>query len=592
MKKILLSLFFLFLFGQSLRIKRVAFLPAGSMAAGTYPICVDSDHNGLNEIIFHVSYKWEIWEHFPINQYQLVYVDTGAYPYPPGIETGNFEPKDVGDIDQDGLTDLLGPNVEANADYYNVVTIQESPEYHSYPESLSWWYRYSIYAVQTAPFYFAPDLDQDNQQEFIFVAEGIGRTHIFENRGNNQNELVWSRFQIGAWSFAFGDFDLDGRKEFVTANLGSLGRVSVYENTGNDQYEMVYQDTVRLPNGSDVFSGEDLDCDGKPEFFVGFAQWVGGNIWDFYLYMWEATGNNTYERTFIDRVRDVDWLDQRSKCGDIDGDGIEELVWSIGGQVRIYKATGNNQFQLVWSWRNDHGGNYPHSLVNIYDMNKNGYKEVVVSGWNKTSIFEVEAVKLLRPNGGENFSGNSQELIRWQKFYPPRCDSLSLFFSQDNGRNYEVIATGIPGTDTSYLWQVPNISSDSCKIKIIAYGPGWQYDESDGVFRIRAVGIDELKSEIPFYFTFKIRSNVFKSPTVIHFSLPNKNKGSLKIYNILGKLVKSFFFTPQCSDKNYCLTWDGTDNFNKKLSPGAYFLILTQDETKGYKIIKKIILAE
>jgi len=571
----------------------MAFLPAGSMAAGTYPIGVDSDHNGLNEIIFRVSYKWEIWEHRPINQYKLVYVDTGAYPYPPGIETGNFEPKDVGDIDQDSLTDLLGPNVErANGLLYNVVTIQESPNYTSYPESLSWWYRYSNYAVQTAPFYFPPDLDQDGQRELLFLAEGIGVTYIFENRGNNQNELVWSRFREPAWSFAFGDFDLDGRKEFATANLGSLGRVSVYENTGNDQYEMIYQDTVNLPNGSDVFSGNDLDQDGKPEFFVSFARWVGGNIWDFYLYMWEATGNNTYERTFIDRVRDIDYLDRWSKCGDLDGNGVEELVWSIGAQVRVYKATGNNQFQLVWNWRNDHGGDYPHSLVNIYDMNKNGYKEIVVSGWNKTSIFEVEAVKLLRPNGGENFLGNSQELIKWQKFYPPRCDSLSLFFSQDNGRNYEIIATGIPGTETSYLWRVPNISSDSCKIKIIAYGPGWQYDESDRVFRIREVGIEELEPEVLFYFTFEIRSYVFKSHTAIHFSLPYKNKVSLKIYNNFGKLVKSFFFNPQSPDNRYRFIWDGTNNFNKRLPPGVYFLILTLDEAKDYKIIKKIILAE
>ncbi len=587
--------------GQILRMKRVAFLPAGSMAAGIYPIGVDSDHNGLNEIIFHISYRWEIWEHRPINQYQLVYADTGAYPYPPGIETGNFEPKDVGDIDQDGLTDLLGMNVEnANDTLYYLATTQESPTYFAYPESLSWWYRTSNLSYSYT-YYFTPDLDHDGRRE-ILTYEGWDSSPIviIENVGNNHNVPVWRRVNYGS-GFAFGDFDQDGLNEFLTASPGSSGRVFVFENTGDNQYELIWVDTVRIPNGTDVFLGQDLDGDGKPEFFVGFAQYVGGNIWDFYLYMWEATGNNTYERTFLDRVRDVDWLDKRSKCGDIDGDGIEELVWSIGAKVRVYKAVGNNQFQLVWQWQNDHGGDYPHSLVNIYDMNRNGYNEIVVSGWNKTSIFEVEAVKVLRPNGGESFLGRSQELIRWQTFYPPRCDSLSIFFSSDNGRNYEVIATGIPGTDTSYLWQVPNISSDSCKIKIIAYGPGWQYDESDGVFRITATEVEENLLAYPSPL-FEIRPNPFQSLLSIHLS-PIVDK--IKVYNAIGELVRIFSLGGQktnnrsrsrsgasspraaTSRKLKTIIWDGRDEKRELLPNGIYLLKL---EGKGIKIIKKALL--
>ncbi len=316
-RPLLFSLFFpLILSGEILRMKRIAFLPSGADLPDTYVVCSETDNDSLNELIFATMTStpyiqvWMVYEYRPINCYELVFADTGMYPYPPGIKTGNFSPNDVGDIDRDSLTDLLGRNVEQTqnpeSSWYNVVTTQESPRYTSYPESLSWWYRYSYNEIQSAPFYFPSDLDQDNRNELLFLAEGIGITHIFESRGNNQNELVWSRFRVGAWAFAFGDFDLDGRKELATANLASLGRVSVYENTGDNQYELVRVDTVRLPNGSDVFSGNDLDSDGKPEFFVGFVQWVGGEIWDFYLYMWEATGNNTYERTFIERVRDVD----------------------------------------------------------------------------------------------------------------------------------------------------------------------------------------------------------------------------------------------------------------------------------------------
>ena len=593
MRKFFVLILILIASARSLRMKRVCFLQAGQyVESDGYTLCWDTNHNGLNELIFFTGtmspsdpLRWEVWEYRPMNCYELVYADTGAFPYPPGITTGNFCPNDVGDIDQDSLTDLLGPNWErANDSTYNVVTTQESPNYSSYPEILSWWNRFAYNEVQSAPFYFPPDLDQDAVKELLFLAEGIGITHIFENSGNNQNELVWKRFRVGAWSFAFNDFDLDGRKEFVTAELGSLGRVSVYENTGDDQYEMTYQDTVRIPNGSDVFSGNDLDSDGKPEFLVNFARIVGGSTWDFFLYMWEATGNNTYEQTFISsqRVSVFGPEGRRSKCGDIDGDGIEELIWASPINITIFKATSNNQFEPIWQWLQDHG-NDECLIVNIFDMNQNGYNEIVVGGSGKTSIFEVEAVRVLRPNGSENFIGNSQEQIRWQKFYPPRCDSLSLFYSLDNGRTYDTIITGLPGADSSYLWTVPNVSSDSCKIKIIAYGPGWQYDESDRVFSIIPSGIEEDALSVK-----NFRLEVFPNPAAgkVRFKIWNANKElTLKIYNSAGELVKSF--KPFAVSE---ITWDGTDDFGKRLPTGVYiYRLKTKDgitETKEFILLR------
>jgi len=579
-----LCLFISFLQAQ-LMMKRICFLQSGPDDELTNLICYDSNHNGLNELIFekvlwtYVS-AWIVWEYRPFNRYELVFADTGAYPYPPGIETGNFLPYDVGDIDQDSLTDLLGPNVEKllNPDsIYYVVTTQESPNYSSYPESLSWWYRTSN-LMYSYTYYFTPDLDRDGRRE-ILTFEGWDSSPIvvIENIGNNQNVPVWRRVNYGS-GFAFGDFDQDSLTEFVTASPGSSGRVFVFENIGNDQYEKVFTDTVLIPNGSDVFSGNDLDGDGKPEFFVAFYSYPRST---FYLYMWEATGNNTYQRTFIDQIQDVEDWGRRSKCGDIDGDGIEELVWSIGNRLTIYKATGNNQFQPVCFWRQDHGGAC--LITNIFDMNQNGYNEIVVGGSGKTSIFEVEAVRVLRPNGGENFIGNSQEQIRWQKFYPPRCDSLSLFYSLDNGRTYDTIITGLPGADSSYLWTVPNVSSDSCKVKIIAYGPGWQYDESDRVFSIIPSGIEEDALSVK-----NFRLEVFPNPAAgkVRFKIWNANKElTLKIYNSAGELVKSF--KPFAVSE---ITWDGTDDFGKRLPTGVYiYRLKTKDgitETKEFILLR------
>jgi len=575
---------------NSIQMKRICFLNAGQYTGSAgIPICCDSDHNGLNEIIFSTAIptRWEIWEYRPNNRYERVFVDYGAYPGPPGITTGNFDPYDVGDIDRDSLIDLVGPNrdVSVNQDtLYNVVSTQESPNYHCYPESLSWSYRYAYNMAVSQPFYFSIDLDNDVRTEIISATPTSQiSTGIWENVRNNQNELVWHR-SVGAYSFVFNDFDLDGRKEFATADLGSSGRVSVYENTGPNQYEMSYQDTVRLPNGLDVFSGNDLDGDGRPEFFVGFARWVGGYVYDFFLYMWKATANNTYERTLIDqkRISPVSSsTGRRSKCGDIDGDGIDELVWATPTRLFVYKATGINQFQQVWQWYQDHGTNEC-VIVNIYDMNKNGYNEIVVGGSGKTSIFEVEAVRLFRPNGGETFQGDSNEVIRWQTFYPPRCDSLSLYYSTDNGRTYLPLASNISASDTSYLWTVPNVNSDSCKIKIIAYGPGWQYDESDGIFRITSTGIEENRNPLTaLRFSLKVFPNPAKSQTAIRYSLPAQSKVSLQLYDISGRLVKTLV-NEQKKQGIYKL------NLNTKdLSAGVYFLSL---QSVSKRIIERLVI--
>jgi hypothetical protein len=464
-----------------------------------------------------------------------------------------------------------------------ITTVQEGQNQFSYPESIVWFDR--LPGQYNSPTHYITDLDQDGRKEILFrwFADGDNQgTRIYENTNNNQYQLVFYEPQVSWSTYAFGDFDQDGRMEVAFPASGPY-RIYIRECTGNNQYPVV----CSLPypqgmnNAHDCWSGQDVDSDGKPEFFIAFALYQGIS-WTFYLYMWEATGNNTYEGTFIDQktLSVSSSTNRRSTCGDIDGDGIEEIVWATPIKLYIYKATGNNQFQQVWEWNQDHGGNEV-LITNIHDMNNNDYNEIIVSGSGKTSIFEVEAVRVLTPNGGEIFHVDSSELIRWQTFHPPRCDSLSLFYSIDNGRNYTMIAHNISGNDTSYLWTVPNVNSDSCKIKIIAYGPGWQYDESDGVFKIMTTGIEEHEAYCIKQPDLIITPNIFRNQTTIGFHVPYAQKVSLKLFSITGKLVKNLC-DGNMEQGFYKISLD-----RKDLTSSVYFITF---KTTNKKIIKRLMI--
>jgi hypothetical protein len=466
-------------------------------------LCWDSDHNGRRELLFSTGTinpgnprRWEVWEYRPVNWYELVFADTGVYPYPNGIATGNLVPFDVGDIDQDGRTDIVGVNRErANDTLYNVLVVMESPDEHSLPESLVWSFRYGRNLGGVSPCYIAPDLDRDGKREAVLLGgQYVGRG-VWEPAGNNQYELVWDgRGGPSMGGLAFGDFDMDSLREFA----GGFEAAAVYENTAprQDSYVLTFTENPNVGSSTDQFSGQDLDQDGWPEFLISYyAPWTD----TYTLMMWEATGNNAFERTLVDERRMVvGYGGGRSRCGDLDGNGVDELAWALPLGLFVYKAVGNNEFEQVWEWWDDHGGTSQCLITNIADMNGNGYNELVVGGSGKTSVFEVEAIRVLHPDTSEEFCPGDTCLVRWQTFTPPRCDSVSLFLLTDTvvpeGEwfwNMDTIVTGLPPGDTTYPWVVPDTVLDAAWIVAIAYGPGWQFDCSDHPFSIIPSGVAE-----------------------------------------------------------------------------------------------------
>jgi hypothetical protein len=211
------------------------------------------------------------------------------------------------------------------------------------------------------------DLDGDGRSE-VFTA--YTSTMVFENVSDDRESLVYSGLPICTEVNVNCDFDLNGRTDYA---CNWAGKVRICECVGDNEYAQVCSLDVSLVNGNDQFIGHDVDQNGRPEFFMVDAR-HGGSGWKLLLYMFEATAEHEYAFWLVDSEQlgmGVDPAPKVSLCTDLDGDGVEEVIWSCCTHGYILKATGPHQFRREFLWLNNNG---PSSLCNAADFNGNGYK--------------------------------------------------------------------------------------------------------------------------------------------------------------------------------------------------------------------------
>lgn len=92
---------------------------------------------------------------------------------------------------------------------------------------------------------------------------------------------------------------------------------------------------------------------------------------------------------------------------------------------------------------------------------------------------------------------------------------------------------------------------------------------------------------------FRISPNPFTATTHISITLTCKGfsaKGiELKIYDLTGRLVKSFPLTTDHSSLYTAVSWDGRDESGVQVTAGVYFVVL---KSLNYKTIQKVVLLQ
>lgn len=95
-----------------------------------------------------------------------------------------------------------------------------------------------------------------------------------------------------------------------------------------------------------------------------------------------------------------------------------------------------------------------------------------------------ESVAVLSPNGGEWYYFGQEVSISWRS---KNVDTLSIYYSLDNGISWNPVTTSVNGDVGYYTWTVPSVASTLALIKLIDNDNADVHDQSDSVFEITPV---------------------------------------------------------------------------------------------------------
>ncbi|MFN4234777.1 MAG: YCF48-related protein [Bacteroidia bacterium] len=166
------------------------------------------------------------------------------------------------------------------------------------------------------------------------------------------------------------------------------------------------------------------------------------------------------------------------------------LTWSSGGGsptgYDVYFGTNSNP-PLVSS-NQSNTSYFPGTLQpnttyywRIEPRNSNG----VATGCQTLSFTTANSyITVTYPNGGENLTGGSNVNIAWTQ--NQTSNYFSLYYSTNGGSSWNTISTYLYNTNPNptYSWNVPNITSSNCLIRIVDSYNSAIADTSNAVFSI------------------------------------------------------------------------------------------------------------
>lgn len=369
------------------------------------------------------------------------------YTYP----DSTFSPKAFYDIDNDSLIEML---MKRNDGGLGGAIFFKQTELNSLPTSP--YFEYPKAANKQINFPIFNDFDKDGKVEFAYAA--LGKTmYIAEFNSDISNfDSVYSFTSINSvGGITVGDFNMNGKTDIITSNV--WGDVHLVEAQGDNQYSNVWNGTVDVHNAYYSFAINDIDKNGKPEFWIGGKDFSSGIL----LTCFETNGESSYQPIYKIKIPDYYTVYPLTTFSDdLDGDGKEEIVICADYFFLVLKFTGSpdNHKYNVWYFNLRQFGIGETWTVKAYDINNDGKKELFFDTYTiKDSLgqsFYKSINKIFKPNFTVDVEEKKEKTI----------DEFNLFANYPNPFNPLTNIKFTLNKSENVLVKVHNILGEEIKI--------------------------------------------------------------------------------------------------------------------------------
>jgi hypothetical protein len=407
------------------------------------------------------------------------------------------------------------------------------------------------------------------------------------------------------WSKSFGGVDYD--QCYNTIQTKDSGYVMIgYTNSfgsGNEDVWLVKADSTGDSLWSKTYGGTDdergidiIQTSDNGFIIIADTKSFGAGNRDLWLIKTDENGDSTWSKLF---------------GGTQDDQGLDIIKTNDGGYlIAGYTHSFTNGARDAWllkfnasfekQWEKHYGGAEDNILRYVLqDENDNFY----MVGDNGS--FQTRDLMIMKANA------NGDSL--WMKSYNGIEEDWGTGAFFDVNKNLVISAFSRPYPTSNYdIWLVL-ANPDGDTLKTLTYGgPNWDaargiLPASDGEFFIAGEtysygagpsdiwllkiqeeisDVEEFSYQKPAVFTLEQNyPNPFNPSTTIKFTLKQRSRVELSVYNVLGQQVRNLVRETKPAG-NYQKRWDGLDNRGQKVSSGMYFYKLnTNDYSKTLKMI-------
>ncbi len=255
--------------------------------------------------------------------------------------------------------------------------------------------------------------------------------------------------------FAIDDFDSDGKTEFIFSN--TEGTIKAIESTGINSYQtLLWQDNLGLPNAHMSTVTNDIDGNGKKEFWIG-GEDVGADTPMIAIKCFEANVDNSYKgKAVIVFPFTYSLTVFRILANDLDNDGVEELIIQFASNIVILKFAGSNNFHyykvayLKIQESTQPGAEF--NSLQIADLNLDGKKDILLPMFNYNSQSQYFSY-ILSQNDPTNIKEvqKQQEKDYFQSYPNPFNLSTKIKYKISEGGAIKIKVYNLMGEEIAVL---------------------------------------------------------------------------------------------------------------------------------------------